>query len=107
MHESWRHELIKKYQGPGRKAFRFFREENQKLREDTKKQLEAILTVAQMKEYKAPQEELREKVRQEFTDLTSPPASLLRGEGSVSPFQGSFFHCEAVGECSLGFHPQG
>jgi uncharacterized membrane protein YdfJ with MMPL/SSD domain len=61
-----RRELIEKYQGQGRQAFQAFREDNQQLQQETETQLEAILTGEQMREYKALQEEIRGKIREEI-----------------------------------------
>jgi cyanate lyase len=58
--------LVEKYQEQGRKAFRDFRNEHQQLQKETEERLQEILTAEQLQEFKAFQEELKEKIRQEI-----------------------------------------
>ncbi len=61
-----RRDLIEQYRGQGRRAWKSFREENRQIRQETEQELESILTVEQMKAYKALQNEFRQKIRQEI-----------------------------------------
>lgn len=63
-----RRELVEKFQEQGREAIKSFREEHQKLEEETAQRLKDLLNSDQLKELQELQEELKEKIRQQLLE---------------------------------------
>jgi len=63
-----RRKLVENLQEQGREGFQTFRQEYQRLQENTEEQLKAILNSEQLQKIETYQEEVREKIRERIIE---------------------------------------